>query len=303
MDRNRLNCSFAFRRQKDSRTIQRFSWISQRIQKGREKLWQKRRGVICYTRTAVDNVQPFDSSGLDSLIKKYSPFLTEVKKRALFSLAVFVLTTIFGFIFYEEIIRFLIGSLGLSGINIVFTSPFQFINLAASCGIVVGLIFASPLLISQILFFLKPALKNKEFKKVIGFLPFSVILFFIGFIFGALIMKWQIQIFLERSISLGIGNILDISHLLTTILLTAAFMGVGFQFPIVLLLLMFIKVITHQQLSKQRSLVYLGSFVFAILLPADSILADFLLALPFIILFELTLLFSYISKQGKTSHH
>src|SRR3990167_8456614 len=75
--------------------------------------------------------------------------------------------------------------------------------------------------------FLRPALKYKEFRKVIGFLPFSIFLFLLGFIFG-------------------------------------------------------------RQLSKQRPIVSLSSFIFAILLPADSILADFLFALPIIILFEQT---------------
>lgn len=248
----------------------------------------------------MQNVKPVESSAADALIDKYSPFLIEARKRLVFSLSVFAIATVVGFIFYENIIRFLIGSLGLRGINIVFTSPFQFINLSISCGVTVGIIIVSPLLIAQVLSFLRPALKHKEFNKVIGLLPFSIFLFFTGFIFGALIMRWQIQIFLEKSISLGIGNLLDISSLLTTILLTSALMGVGFQFPVILLLLMFIGTINHKQLSHIRPWVYLGSFIFAILLPADSILADFLLALPFIVLFELTLLFDFLFKRGKT---
>jgi sec-independent protein translocase protein TatC len=249
---------------------------------------------------AVEKAKPAELSGADALIDKYYPFFLEVRKRIVFTLSVFAVASVGGFIFYEKIIKFLIGALGLGGINIVFTSPFQFINLSISCGVAVGLIFVSPLLISQILSFLKPALKNKEFKKIVGFLPFSVLLFITGFSFGALIMRWQIQIFLEKSVSLGIGNILDISNLLTTILLTSAFMGVGFQFPIILLLLIFVGVISPHQLRQQRRWVYLGSLIFAILLPADSILADFLLTLPFIILFELTLIFDFLFKRTET---
>jgi sec-independent protein translocase protein TatC len=96
---------------------------------------------------------------------------------------------------------------------------------------------------------------------------------------------------------LGIGNILDISHLLTTVLLTSALMGAGFQFPIVLLLLMRIGVLKREKLSKWRHWIYLGSFIFAVLLPADSIIADILLSLPLIILFELTLLLTRRKKH------
>ncbi len=99
--------------------------------------------------------------------------------------------------------------------------------------------------------------------------------------------------------SLGIGNVLDISRLLSTVFLTSVFMGIGFQFPLVLLLLMRIGIIKHTHLSKQRMWIYLGSFIFAVLLPPDSILADVLLSLPLIILFELTILLHRISERKR----
>lgn len=232
-------------------------------------------------------------------MNKYSHFFIEMRKRIIFILSFFAIATFVGFIFYESIIKFLVNILSLQGINIVFTSPFQFINLAISCGVATGLIFSFPFIISQILFFLKPALREKEYKLLIWFLPFSLFLFLIGFLFGFMIMKWQIEIFLTRSVSIGIGNILDISRLLMVVLLTSAFMGVGFQFPIVLLLLMRFSIIKHQQLSKKRPWIYLGSFIFAILLPPDSILADVLLSLPLIILFEFTLLLNKILERSK----
>lgn len=234
---------------------------------------------------------------LSTLVDKYHPFLVEVRKRILFTLAVFFISTISGFIFYERIIKFLIDILGLHDVNIVFTSPFQFINLAMSCGIASGIILTFPLLVIQILSFLRPALQKKEYRAVIRFLPISVILFLVGFAFGALIMRWQIEIFLSKSISLGIGNILDISRLLTTVILTSALMGISFEFPILLLLLMSIGLVKRKFLSKIRPWFYLGSFIFAILLPPDSILADILLSLPLIFLFEVTLLLDRIFQR------
>ncbi len=239
-------------------------------------------------------MKPLDSPELKALIDKYSPFFLEVRKRIILTFLVFAVSSLFGFFFYEQIIKFLIDILSLRGVNIVFTSPFQFINLAITCGIASGLILSFPFLIIQILSFLKPALRKKEYKMVIRFIPFCIILFLVGFIFGALIMKWQIEIFLNRSVSLGIGNILDISNLLTTVVLTSVLMGIGFEFPIVLLLLMHFGIVKRQQLSRMRAWVYLGSFIFAVLLPPDSVLADILLTLPLVFLFELTLILNRI---------
>jgi len=248
----------------------------------------------------VDNIKSFQSPELAAIKEKYLPYLKEVRNRITFTLTVFASATILGFVFYEKIIKFLISVLSLEGINIVFTSPFQFINLAISCGVVTGIVVTLPLFITQVLFFLKPALRIKEFKTLVRFLPFSLILFLLGFTFGALIMKWQIEIFLAQSISLGIGNILDISGLLSTVFLTSALMGIGFQFPLVLLLLMRLGIVKHQQLSKYRPWIYLGSFIFTLFLPPDSILADILLSLPFILLFELTLILNRIFERKKS---
>ncbi len=247
----------------------------------------------------MENIKPVLSSEIDKLKTRYSPFVKEIRKRVLFTVYFFMGSTFVGFIFYEQIIKFLVDLLSLQGINIVFTSPFQFINLSVSCGVAVGLVAVFPVIIYQILSFLKPALKEKEYKTVTRFLPFSIFLFLIGFIFGAIIMKWQIEIFLARSVSLGIGNILDISRLLSVVLLTSALLGVGFQFPIVLLLLMRLKIISQRWLSKKRPWVYLGSFIFALFLPPDSILADVFLSLPLIALFEFTLLINYLITKNK----
>lgn len=250
----------------------------------------------------MDNFRSLFSPEIVSAFKKYSHYFSELRKRIIFTFWAFLISSIIGFIFYEQIIKFLIDLLSLEGVNIVFTSPFQFINLAFSCGFTTGLIAVFPIIIIQALRFLQPALKRKEFKTVTKFLPFCIILFLIGFIFGAIIMKWQIEIFLERSISLGIGNILDVSGLLSTVFLTSALMGIGFQFPIILLLLMRLELLDRKALAKKRMWVYLFSFLFAILLPPDSILADIILSLPLIVLFEITLLINFILEKRKRKH-
>lgn len=247
----------------------------------------------------MDKITTLESPELDELIKKYSPFFAEIRKRIFVTVLVFSFSTLLGFIFYEKIIKFLIDILKLQGINIVFTSPFQFINLAISCGVFTGVVIVFPLVIYQLMSFLKPALKPREYKMVAGFLPFSIILFLLGFISGFVVMKWQIQMFLSTSVSLGIGNILDITRLLSTVLLTAILLGLGFQFPIILFCLLRLGVIRSEQLTRQRMWVYLGSFLFSILLPADSILADIIITIPLILMFELTIFLHRIFEKKK----
>lgn len=245
----------------------------------------------------MEDLQAIESPNLQAVIEKFSPFLYEVRKRIVITVIFFLATTVFGFIFYEQIIKLLIDLLSLNGVNIVFTSPFQFIDLAISCGAATGIILSFPVLLYQVMSFLRPALKKREYNLVVRLIPFSLFLFIFGFCFGALVMKWQIEIFLARSVSLGIGNVLDISRLLTTVILTAALMGLLFEFPIAVLLLLKIGVIKRSHLGKYRFYIYVASFIIAILLPPDSILADILLSLPLIVLFEITIIIDRISRR------
>jgi sec-independent protein translocase protein TatC len=242
----------------------------------------------------VENDKPLVLSEIDKLKNKYYPYLKEIRKRILSVVYVFIGSTFIGFIFYKEIIRFVIKYLNLDKINIVFTSAFQFFNLSINCGVAVGIVIAFPFLIYQIYYFLKPALKKKEHNKVTKILPFSIFLFLAGFIFGAIIMRWQIEESLTKSISLGIGNMLDITKLLSTILLTSALMGACFQFPIILLLLVQVGLVDPKGLAKKRSWVYLGIFLFSMFFPVDSIFLDVLLSLPLIFLYESSLVLSKV---------
>ena len=247
----------------------------------------------------MDNIKPSETSQLSESIRKYSPYLFEIRKRLLITMSFFGVSSIVGFVFYERIIRFIIDLLSLNDVNIVFTSPFQFINLAINSGMATGLTLTFPLLIYQILSFLKPALKKFEYKMLVKFMPFCIILFLSGFSFGIYVMKWQIQLFLAKSVSLGIGNILDINHLLNMVLFISVLMGIAFQFPIIIIFLTRLGIVTRNQLSKKRRWVYLGSLIFVILLPLDSILADFLLVFPLVVLFELTLVLARLYEKRK----
>jgi len=223
-------------------------------------------------------------------IDKYLPFLVEIRRRLLFLLSLFLVTTTLGFIYYERIIKFVLGIFKLKGVNIVFTSPFQFFSLAINSAILVGIIVVFPLIIIQVLSFLKPALTKKEYRLIVLLLPLCLILFVLGFAFGVYVMKYVLAIFYQKSVELNIGNLLDIELLLSKIVLTAILMGIMFQFPIVMTILMRLKIINFKFFISQRPVAYLIGLIFVLLLPPTDLLSDALLFLPLVLLFEFTLI-------------
>lgn len=231
-----------------------------------------------------------ESDEISGLISKYSPFLNEIKKRFIFTLIVFILALIAGFTFYESIIKIIVNLLRLEGVNIVFTSPFQFLSLAMTSAMLVAIVVVFPLIIFQIMSFLRPALKKNEFKIIATFIPFSTLLFAAGFGFGLVIMRYIIEIFYQKSLELNIGNFLDISNLLSQVLITSALMGLAFQFPIILTILIRLEIISYKFLENYRLWAYIASLIFAAFLPPTDLLSLFLLCLPLIALFEVTII-------------
>lgn len=224
-----------------------------------------------------------------SILSQYYPYLLEIRKRLLIVIALFASTTIIGFLYSERIVSWTLRFFDLQGVNVVFTSPFQFFSLAVNCGIAVGLVVVLPLLLYQLIAFLKPALNPREFKVIITCLPLVILLFLGGFAFGMSVMKYIITIFYQKSLELNIGNILDIEVLLSETILTAALMGVAFQFPIVVTVLLRLGIVKFQTIVAQRPTAYLLALVFILLLPPTDLFSDFILLLPLVVLFELTL--------------
>lgn len=228
----------------------------------------------------------------------YFPYFLEIRKRLFFILSVFLIASVLGFIYYDKLIPAALKLFALEGVNIVFTSPFQFLTLAVTAGLTVGIIAVFPFIIYQVLSFLKPALKSYEFNRILHFLPLSITLFVGGFAFGMAMMRYVLVIFYTRSQALDIGNFLDVSKLLSQILLTSVLMGVAFQLPIVLTLLIRLGVLKYKQVVEKRLLAYALSLIFAALLPPTDLISLIFLFLPIALLFEITLLLNrYLLKS------
>jgi len=225
---------------------------------------------------------------------RFYPFLQEIRKRLFFIGSLFIIASVIGFFMENKIISFVLSFFSLKGVNIVFTTPFQFFTLALNCALIVGVVVIIPVLIFQLMGFLKPALQKREYRIIVNILPLTLVLFAGGFIYGVVMMKYVVQIFYQASLTLQIGNVLDIENFLSNALMTGLLMGVAFLFPIVMTILMLLKVVKHSFFVKQRLYAYLIGIVFVILLPPPDLLSDLILFTPLVILFELTLILNRV---------
>jgi sec-independent protein translocase protein TatC len=221
---------------------------------------------------------------------RYLPYLEEAQRKLLFTLVIFIATVVGSAIFYKPIMTFVMSRFNLTGISMVFTSPLQFFEVAVQIGIYAGLIIAIPLFLFNILSFLRPALKPEEYKSLTGMVPVAISLFILGFLLGAWVEQFVVAMFSGATAGTNIMNIWDVSRFFSEIMIMGLLMGLIFQFPIVLTLLLRFKVVQRAKLVKARPYVYAASVLFAILMPPQDLLSDLILSLPLFFLFEITLL-------------
>lgn len=239
------------------------------------------------------------TEGIESTYVKYSPFFSEIRKRLIFTFCLLIIVSVVGFIYADKVIGLIVEAFGIKGVNIVFTSPFQFINLSISIALLMGTIILFPLIIFQLVSFLKPALTKKEFRLILYLIPVSIVLFIGGAIFGMVIMRYILGAFYIQAEKLSLGNFLDISNLISHVLIISVLMGVTFQFPVVMTILMRLKIIRHATVTKKRFWIYAGAAILAGLLPPADIPSTIVYFLILVLLFELSLL---LNKYVLRSH-
>lgn len=231
-----------------------------------------------------------EPSAIDVAIVKYTPYLKEIQTKLFHVFIVFFTGGILGFIYYQKILSFIMHLFKMDGINLVLTSPYQFINLAVNTGLLCGLVLALPLLGYHLITFVKPALAPHESHLLIRLYPLSIILFVIGFIFGAWIIQFIITLYSQTTSDFSVGNMWDVSHFFSQIISTGISLAIIFELPIVLTALLRLKLIKLKFLQKSRKYIYAAILVFVAFLPPNDIISLALLSVPPLLLFELTLL-------------
>ncbi len=223
-------------------------------------------------------------------IEQYESYLEELRRRIYFLALVLIGVFIFGFFAAGKVISFAINLFQLKNVVIATTSPFQFVELATSVGILLALLVVAPLAVYNIYAFLSPALNKKEKQLFVRSLPISLILFVIGFAYGVLTIFIAFKMLALLNASLGLTNIWDVNKFLSQIVVTSALLGLLFQFPLLLTFLIKTNILDRQFLKDNRRWAVLVIFIFVALLPPTDGISLIMTALPLMAIYELTII-------------
>lgn len=227
--------------------------------------------------------------------------LAELRKRIIYSTIFILITSIFCFILFEQIISFILwfykngssdknAKLAVLGVVDAFMVR---IKVSTYCGIIISF----PFWLWQIWAFINSALTKKEKKLTAYFIFVSVVLFFMGIIIGFITLPKAIE-FLINVGGKDFTQILVADKYINFVLLMSFAFGLSFEMPVVLVFLMLTNIVSPSWFKGKRRVMLLCIIVFAaIITPSQDPYSLLLMALPLYLLFEISIVIGSISKR------
>ena len=220
----------------------------------------------------------------------------ELRRRILWCALVFVLAFCFGWIVSPYVELFLTQPLlsVWNDVALLYTGISDGLMIQFSLATLVALIITVPVLLWHIWAYVAPGLHKNEKQFLIPIFLLSPMLFVIGAAFAFYILFPTVfKFFLDLNESAYVPTVFlpaVTGYLAFSIGMLKVF-GVAFQLPLVLVGLNRVGVLSKEAVIKSRRYVIIAVFVFAAMLTPPDIVSQILLAIPMLLLFEISILF------------
>lgn len=242
--------------------------------------------------------------GLDETKAPLLDHLVELRRRLIWCAVALGLSFAVSMYFAEPIFGFLVQPLlRADQQTLIFTGVFEAFFSQVKVAFFTALMVSFPIVAIQIWQFVAPGLYAREKKAFLPFLLVTPVLFGLG---AALAYYVALPLALHFLLGFegnyggvnqqalpGVGNYLDF---VTRFLFG---FGVAFLLPVLLMLMERAGLVTRRQLKSGRRYAILIAFILAAILTPPDVLSQFLLAIPLILLYELSLIAIWFTERRR----
>jgi len=229
-----------------------------------------------------------------------SVHLMELRRRLIWVIAAMVVGTSVAFFFAEQILGFLLQPLA-NAMNpedsqrLIFTGLTEAFFTYIKVSFFAGIFLTFPILLYQIWTFIAPGLYKNEKGAFLPFLVATPVLFFLGgacLYYLVLPMAWPFFLSYQTT---AVETVLPIqleqrvSEYIGVLMALIFSFGLCFQLPVLLTLLGKAGMVRAETLAKGRKYAIIVAFLVAALLTPPDVISQILLAMPIMVLYELSI--------------
>ncbi len=225
--------------------------------------------------------------------------LEELRWRLIYALIGIVIGTIIAWIFIDPLVYYvLLKPARDSGADLQNLKPFGQLFLFMQVAIAVGVIISIPNIFYQLWKFISPALRQKERKYIFSIVIFTSICFLSGIAFAYFVMlpltlKFAAQFGVEE-----IKNQFAIDEYMSIIISVMLAAGFIFELPMISFFLSKLGILTPAFMKKFRKHAIVGIMILAAFLtPGTDPVSQIMLAVPLVLLYEISIFISKISMK------
>lgn len=166
-----------------------------------------------------------------------------------------------------------------------------------------SMLISMPFILYQFYLFIAPGLYKDEKRKILPFMIIGILLFIISALFTYYIIfpnAWKFFVSYQTNI-LGI-KLEFVPKLMEYVNLCIQFIivfGLVFQLPLLLIILANIKLLNSDILKKFRKMFIVIAFIIAAVITPPDIFSQIALAIPLVLLYEISIMCVYYLEKGK----
>ena len=202
------------------------------------------------------------------------------------------------FNFAPDIIDWIAEKLLPSNATLIYLSPAEFflLKLRVSGYSAITLIFLMATIQIWHIIRSRSLLPDIGIGKVIGIMTISIILFMLGVVYSLELMLPTVLEYLQNdAASAGLETTYSLSAFYHFVFLLTFSLGITFQLPLIVMLMLKLELTTTEQLAEYRSHLVVVFFIMAAMITPPDVISQFLLAIPLMILYELSIIIGKIT--------